>query len=158
MDSKKALLIAAGVVIAVVLYLAFVNTSLVPQPTEQPASPTPTKEIDLSTTVPGTYTGMLPCADCTGIDTTITFNQDRSYSMENTYMGTPSGNQTYTQTGRYEITTGTPFDAGATVIIVDPDRPTTRTNYWVEDTTQIQQLDMDKNKIPEPPNMTLTKE
>lgn len=157
MDSKKALLTASGVVIAVVLYLAFVNTELVPQPT-QPTSPTPTQEIDLGATVPGTYTGMLPCADCTGIETTITFNQDRSYSMKNMYMGTPNGNQTYTQTGRYEITTGAPFDAGATVIIIDPDRPTTRTSYWVENSSEIQQLDMNKNKIPEPPNMTLTKE
>lgn len=156
MDSKKALLIAAGVVIAIALYLAFVNNSLIPQPT-QTSTPTPTQEPDLALTVPGTYSGTLPCADCTGIDTSTTFHQDKTYSMKNTYIGTPNGNQEYTQTGRYELTTGTPFDAGATVIIVDPDRPTTRTYYWVETPTQIQQLDINKNKIPQPPNMTLIK-
>jgi uncharacterized lipoprotein NlpE involved in copper resistance len=36
---------------------------------------------------PGTYTGTIPCADCEGIETSITLNKDRSYSMTTKYLG-----------------------------------------------------------------------
>jgi hypothetical protein len=32
---------------------------------------------------PGTYTGVLPCADCEGIETTITLSVDLTYAHEN---------------------------------------------------------------------------
>lgn len=35
----------------------------------------------------GTYTGVMPCADCEGIETVLTLNQDDTYSMEMTYLG-----------------------------------------------------------------------
>lgn len=35
----------------------------------------------------GTYQGVVPCADCEGIDTTLTLNQDNTYVLSKTYLG-----------------------------------------------------------------------
>ncbi|MFA7445080.1 MAG: copper resistance protein NlpE [Flavobacteriaceae bacterium] len=35
----------------------------------------------------GTYMGTLPCADCEGIKTTITLNQDETFTSEEEYLG-----------------------------------------------------------------------
>ncbi len=35
----------------------------------------------------GTYSGVVPCADCEGIETSITLNQDRTYVMKTRYLG-----------------------------------------------------------------------
>jgi len=35
----------------------------------------------------GTYAGVMPCADCEGIETTITLNPDRTYAMKTRYLG-----------------------------------------------------------------------
>ncbi len=34
----------------------------------------------------GTYKGTLPCADCSGIETTITLNADETYNMKSKYL------------------------------------------------------------------------
>jgi len=36
---------------------------------------------------PGTYFAMMPCADCEGIETTLTLNKDLTYSMTRNYLG-----------------------------------------------------------------------
>jgi uncharacterized lipoprotein NlpE involved in copper resistance len=36
---------------------------------------------------PGTYFASLPCADCQGIETTLTLNKDLTYSMTRNYLG-----------------------------------------------------------------------
>jgi uncharacterized lipoprotein NlpE involved in copper resistance len=35
----------------------------------------------------GTYTGIVPCADCEGIETTITIKKDLSYTVQTKYLG-----------------------------------------------------------------------
>jgi len=35
----------------------------------------------------GTYKGVVPCADCEGIETVITLNPDESYNIKETYLG-----------------------------------------------------------------------
>jgi len=39
----------------------------------------------------GTYVGILPCADCEGIETEVTLNHDGSYSVSQTYLGKENG-------------------------------------------------------------------
>jgi heat shock protein HslJ len=36
---------------------------------------------------PGTYFAMMPCADCEGIETTLTLNKDLTYAMTRNYLG-----------------------------------------------------------------------
>ena len=38
---------------------------------------------------PGTYTGMVPCADCDGIQTSITLRADGTFERERLYLGKP---------------------------------------------------------------------
>ena len=38
----------------------------------------------------GTYKGILPCADCEGIETTITLNKDETYTSTVKYLGKSS--------------------------------------------------------------------
>lgn len=35
----------------------------------------------------GTYEGELPCADCEGIKTVVTINSDKTYTIQETYLG-----------------------------------------------------------------------
>ncbi len=42
----------------------------------------------------GTYQGTLPCADCPGINMTITLNQDGTYLLEQSYQGREDDPQT----------------------------------------------------------------
>ncbi len=39
----------------------------------------------------GTYKGLLPCADCKGIETTVTLNSNGTYTLDQLYIGRPSG-------------------------------------------------------------------
>lgn len=47
----------------------------------------------------GTYKGTLPCADCAGIEFTLTLNADKSYSLTRTYQTTPEAN--YASAGNF---------------------------------------------------------
>jgi len=54
-----------------------------------------------STKYEGTYTGTMPCADCTGIDTEITIN-DGKYIIKRTYLGTENMEQNmFVESGSY---------------------------------------------------------
>lgn len=47
----------------------------------------------------GTFSGTLPCADCPGIDTTVTLKPDGTYAVHEVYQGKPGsfdGNGTWT--------------------------------------------------------------
>jgi len=46
----------------------------------------------------GTYQGTLPCADCQGIETTLTLMTNKTYTLTQTYIK----GKTYTLSGRFE--------------------------------------------------------
>ena len=39
----------------------------------------------------GTYKGVLPCADCEGIETQLELNQDKTFELKETYLGKGDG-------------------------------------------------------------------
>lgn len=47
----------------------------------------------------GTYHGVLPCADCSGIDTTLTLTPAHTYRLEQVYMGVDSACNRYVDEG-----------------------------------------------------------
>ncbi|TBX68770.1 META domain-containing protein [Flavobacterium silvisoli] len=47
----------------------------------------------------GVYKGILPCADCEGIETTISLNENSTYTIRTTYLG--KGNKIFEQKGTY---------------------------------------------------------
>ncbi|PKM18338.1 MAG: copper resistance protein NlpE [Gammaproteobacteria bacterium HGW-Gammaproteobacteria-15] len=58
----------------------------------------------------GTYQGMLPCADCEGINTKVTLNTDGSYQLERVYVGKSA--QVFTEQGVFNWS-----DIGSTVLL-----------------------------------------
>jgi len=64
-----------------------------------PASPTPADSSRLSLDWVGTYSGVLPCASCPGIDTAITLNGDGTFQRSRRYID--ASPQPFSDTGRF---------------------------------------------------------
>ncbi len=60
----------------------------------------------------GVYSGMLPCADCEGIKTEITLNDDNSYLIKRRYLG--KGDKVFEETGNLQWT-----EDGGTVVLTN---------------------------------------
>ena len=83
------------------LILAFAITSLAltacskpenKSNTEQTAqNPDPAHTAENSLDWHGKYTGTLPCADCSGIETAIQLNKNKTYEINETYLGKAQG-------------------------------------------------------------------
>jgi uncharacterized lipoprotein NlpE involved in copper resistance len=53
----------------------------------------------------GVYKGTLPCADCQGIETMLTLNPDKTYSLQRTYVGRGDGKPVESK-GRFDWVNG----------------------------------------------------
>ncbi|MGZ5253165.1 MAG: copper resistance protein NlpE N-terminal domain-containing protein, partial [Flavitalea sp.] len=85
----------------------------------------------------GTYTGITPCADCEGIETSVTLNKDMTYQVSNTYKGKSTD---------AVLTTGTfSFNKDGNSITLGniPNGP----SMYAVGENQLIQLDMQGNKI-----------
>ncbi len=49
----------------------------------------------------GTYRGTLPCADCEGIETVITLNEDGTYKKNDTYLTNKEGENKFEEAGKF---------------------------------------------------------
>jgi uncharacterized lipoprotein NlpE involved in copper resistance len=49
----------------------------------------------------GVYTGVLPCADCEGIETQLTLNENKTYSISRKYLG-KEDDRPFVSNGRWE--------------------------------------------------------
>lgn len=105
----------------------------------------------------GTYRGTTPCADCSGIITTLTLYlkepnnyADAVYRLQLKYIGRGS----FTKYGEWTILRGRPGDDDATVYQLDPDGPGKQYYLRVDDNT-LQQLDGDMKPIDSKLNFTL---
>lgn len=52
--------------------------------------------------VAGTYTGVLPCADCPGIETTLVLKSNETYRLETKYQG-KDDEASYVEEGSWEL-------------------------------------------------------
>jgi uncharacterized lipoprotein NlpE involved in copper resistance len=87
----------------------------------------------------GTYFGVVPCADCEGIETTITLGKDLTYKIKTKYLG--KSDQVFEKSGSF-----TWNEAGNTITLNDADGKETTDKYFVGE-NQITQLDLSGNKI-----------
>lgn len=83
----------------------------------------------------GTYDGVLPCADCEGIKTIISINQDNTYVAKDIYVGKPDSLFESNGTFKWD-------EKGQKIIFSDKNR----TSYFVGENT-LTHLDKDGNKI-----------
>lgn len=105
-----------------------------------------------------TYVGTLPCADCSGLLTTLTIIK----SMENATSGTYVLNEVYegkttkpfVTEGTWEISVGTPNNASANVLTLSSNGG--NTNYLMKGDKQLELLDQKKQTIDSPFDATLT--
>jgi uncharacterized lipoprotein NlpE involved in copper resistance len=58
---------------------------------------------DSSTEIPGIYMGMLPCADCSGIEYTLTLNPDSTFILKSIYLGKPTERNTFIEAGSWNV-------------------------------------------------------
>ena len=91
-----------------------------PEPTPKQGTP------EAVATLRGPFTGTLPCADCSGIQTELNLFVPRSpnspgiYHLRQTYLATRDGDRTFTSMGRWEEQHGVAGDPKAILIVLDP--------------------------------------
>ena len=79
---------------------------------ESPAVVIETEEVDMHNAenaldIAGTYKGVLTCADCEGIETTIVLNNDKTYQITSLYLGTKGKAEEFVEKGMWEINKNT---------------------------------------------------
>jgi uncharacterized lipoprotein NlpE involved in copper resistance len=85
----------------------------------------------------GTYSGVIPCADCEGIEAAVTLNRDMTFVIKTKYKG--KGNKVFEEGGRFKWD-----DKGSNITLEGlKDRPT---QFFVGENT-LTQLDMNGNKV-----------
>jgi copper homeostasis protein (lipoprotein) len=77
----------------------------------------------------GTFAGVMPCADCSGILTELRLYAEQPsgrpvrYELTETFLGSREGDQSITRTGRWGTSRGSASDSDATVVQLDLGRP-----------------------------------
>ena len=105
------------------------------------------------------YRGVLPCADCPGIDTTVrlfaaadgTEGHGR-YLIRSSYQ---ERNTTNTEMGTWTLEKGTPSDPSASVYVLKAKTGSGVTNFLVVGDNEIKQLDNDRKPFTGTVNFTL---
>lgn len=86
----------------------------------------------------GTYKGTLPCADCAGIDYTLTLNEDETYTLTQVYQGKEDGGQ-FSSNGKFH------WDTKGSVITLE-DGSEKPNQYFVGE-NMLMKLDINGEKI-----------
>lgn len=100
-----------------------------------------------SQTMDKIYTGVLPCADCSGIETTVLFNPNGKFIEQLTYLGKEEQKNTF-------FTTGNWTKKGTKFFLIDSDEQKTYFQPSV-DGKKIEYLDQEGNRIESNLNYTL---
>ncbi len=111
-----------------------------------------------------TYSGTLPCADCSGILTKLTITSPDSivhhFKMTETYQGLNNkGDQDFNSEGIYLISKGSVNDPEAVIITLNPDKDKNLQRYFqIINEDELRMLDRDQKAIPGNLNYSLKKQ
>jgi copper homeostasis protein (lipoprotein) len=112
-----------------------------------------------SQAVSQTYTGEFPCADCSGIMTSLTLSKSSENSPEGTYVENEvyEGKSTkpIVTNGKWYLAQGTPADSKAFVLTLTQNNSSENTYYLIETGTKLTMLNQKKEKINSPFNESL---
>ena len=97
----------------------------------------------------GSYTGILPCADCAGIRTNLVLYADR-YELKETYIGTRDGDRTVEKVGGVKVMRGSASDREATVYQLQGERSEPRRNFLRVGDNELRLLDGKLQDVPGP--------
>lgn len=104
----------------------------------------------------GTYTGLLPCADCVGLRADLRLYSAHPggdvsrYEMRQTYIGTRDGDRTLERSGRAKLVHGSASDKQASVYQLDAEHGDGRLYFLRAADNELRLLDRDKREIPSP--------
>ncbi len=98
----------------------------------------------------GTFSGVLPCADCPGILTTLTLNADGTYSLETVYQG-KGDEKPFTRQGKWTPSEDLAF------IELDYDKKGGSGYYKLIDKNTLEKLDSNARPITSELNYKLTR-
>lgn len=144
------------VILLIVLAIILAAVSQLGVKTSHTATPTPTPTKTQTKDVTAVYKGTLPCADCSGIDTTLTLYNDETYTMSSIYQG-KNDNKPTIESGKWTTLRGDATDPNATVYQLYQDNSQETQNYLVSG-DQLKQLDANLNEVNAPFNTSLTKQ
>jgi uncharacterized lipoprotein NlpE involved in copper resistance len=104
------------------------------------------------------YRGVLPCADCPGIDTTLSLLANSPshtrYVLKSSYL---ERNNTFTETGTWTVVYGTPDNPDATVYQLKSKDGSRPTNFLRVSDNEILQLDSERRRMDSKRNFSLKK-
>src|SRR5271156_3123085 len=107
------------------------------------------------------YRGVLPCADCPGIDTTLSLLANSPNDLAHTRYVLKSSyqerNNTFTETGTWSVVHGTPDNPDATVYQLKPKNGGQPTNFLRVSDNEILQPDSERRRIDSKLNFSLKK-
>jgi len=133
-------------------------------------SPIPAKTFQSPQPAPGPtqliarYRGMLPCADCSGIDTELALyakspNEavNTRYVLKRTYMKGRGQGKSFAESGTWTLLRGTPENPDATIYQLQDGKTANLTNFLKVGASQLEQLDKNQRRIDSKLNFKLTK-
>lgn len=88
---------------------------------------------------PGTYKGVIPCADCEGIEQEITLHDNNTFTLKYTYLGKQKDN-------KFEETGILIWDKAGNIITAETKDQSFTVSYLIDENTLIQ-LDKEKREI-----------
>jgi hypothetical protein len=107
------------------------------------------------------YHGVLPCADCPGIDTTLSLLANATNDLVHTRYVLKSSyqerNNTFTETGTWSVVHGMPGNPDAIVYQLKPKNGGQPTNFLRVSDNEILQLDSERRRIDSKLNFSLKK-
>lgn len=109
--------------------------------------------VTISSSLIGTYAGVLPCADCSGILTELRLYAEQPsgraahYELTETYLGSREGDRSIGTTGRWTTVRGTASDKDAAVIQVDLGRIDALKNFLRVGDDELRLLDRNRREI-----------
>jgi hypothetical protein len=104
------------------------------------------------------YRGLLPCADCSGIETRIILiNDELLYILTERFIGIRDGDDhVYSSYGPYTTVRGFKDNPNSLVYILNPESPEARRYYLSIEPTEIRMLDRDMQLFDSELNYTMT--
>ena len=146
-----------GAMVVTTLCVVPIGSSLAASEANEPAAQQKPPAVSQGKLI-AAYRGVLPCADCPGIDTTVKlFGADAQathgvYMTKNTYQ---ERNSSYTETGNWTLEKGTPDDASASVYVLKNKTGNGVTNFLRVGDGAIKQLDNNRKPFTGTVNFTL---
>jgi copper homeostasis protein (lipoprotein) len=106
------------------------------------------------------YTGVLPCADCSGIKTELRLENspeklERTYELTETYLETPDGDRKFVTSGIYEVIYGLEDKPGAMAIRLLDQESMPSKSFLQDQSGKLTLLDQQENPIESDLNYTL---